>query len=54
MAEKHMSIAFLYKMNFFFLQTLYTVRFISRWRADYLFEYGLSFSLSDSLIFTFI
>ena len=38
-------------MNFFFLQTLYTVRFISHWRADYPFEYELSFSLSDSLIF---
>lgn len=37
-------------MNFFFLPTLYTV-FISRWRADHLFEYGLSFSLSDSLTF---
>ena len=40
-------------MSFFFLQTLYTV-FISRWRADHLFEYGSSFSLSDSLTFIYL
>ena len=51
MAEKHMPIAFLY-INEFFLSA--NTVFISRWRADHLFEYGSSFSLSDSLTFIYL